>query len=78
MESLISVRGTKAQTHISYAIFAAGIYYLWRARNMVIFRNKKPPSNQILHLIKEQIRNRILFLNINSQRFNMYVDRLLL
>ncbi|KAJ8419233.1 LOW QUALITY PROTEIN: hypothetical protein Cgig2_010820 [Carnegiea gigantea] len=61
IDSLITVRGLKAQTHISYAIFIAGIHYIWRARNMVIFQNKRIPSHQMIQIIREQVKNGILF-----------------
>ena len=77
MDYLLSTKGHKAHTHISYAIFAAGIYYIWKARNLNIFQGKKIPSHSTTQTIKEQVRNRIFFLNNMSQKFNLYVDRLL-
>ncbi|KAJ8434567.1 LOW QUALITY PROTEIN: hypothetical protein Cgig2_014398 [Carnegiea gigantea] len=37
LTSLLIVRVSKTQSQISYAIFAVGLYYIWRARNYVIF-----------------------------------------
>jgi len=63
-DSLLSITGTQAKSHITYAIFAARIYYIWLARNMVIFQNKRIPSHHLIQVIKEQVRNRIFFLII--------------
>jgi len=78
MDSILTGGSTKSHKLISYAIFAAGLYYIWWARNLVIFQNKKPPSHQLLHLIKEHVRNRILFLDFTSHRYQKHIDRLLL
>ena len=75
--SCLRSKGTQTRSCITYAIFAAGIYYIWHARNKVIFQNQKIPSHSLIQVIKDQVRNRILFINAFSKKYEMYVDRLL-
>ncbi|KAJ8444847.1 hypothetical protein Cgig2_008904 [Carnegiea gigantea] len=77
-ESMINIKGPKAKKSMTYAIHTARIYYLWRARNMAVFQNKRTPSHQTIMAIKEQVRNRILFLNQGMHKFQSYADNLLL
>ncbi|KAJ8424178.1 hypothetical protein Cgig2_015912 [Carnegiea gigantea] len=54
---LLAVKGPKAQKSITFAIYAASIYYLWYARNKRIFQSKNIPSSQTIRIIKEQLIN---------------------
>ncbi|KAJ8423397.1 hypothetical protein Cgig2_029107 [Carnegiea gigantea] len=55
--SLSRYRAPKAQKQISCAIFAAAIYFIWYARNQLLFKNHRVPAQQTVNMIKEQIRH---------------------
>ena len=74
---LCKLRG-KSRTAITYAIFAAGVYYIWRARNAIAFQHLTWPSSKVVREIKEQIRMRILYLNSISGKYTKQIDRILL
>ena len=74
---LCKLRG-KSRTAITYAIFAAGVYYIWRARNAIAFQHLTWPSSKVVWEIKEQIRMRILYLNSISGKYTKQIDRILL
>ncbi|KAJ8426496.1 hypothetical protein Cgig2_029238 [Carnegiea gigantea] len=67
----------KAHQQISCAIFAATIYFIWYARNQLMFKNHRISAQHTVRMIKTQIRHRILFLNSLTCTFSSYVDGLL-
>lgn len=67
----------KARRQIDCAVFAAVIYHIWFARNQMVFEGRFIPPERLAHQIKDQVRQRILFLNITSTRFAKYIDELL-
>ena len=58
-------KAPKAHIQITYAIFAAGIYHIWSARNQCLFKNHRIPAKQIVCAIKEKIEHRVLFFNLS-------------
>lgn len=78
LSPLVKLKAPKHQRLISYAIFSVGIYNIWHARNMAIFKKQQMSSQQLTTNIKTQIRYIILFINKISHKYNDYIDRLLL
>ncbi|KAJ8439686.1 LOW QUALITY PROTEIN: hypothetical protein Cgig2_010183 [Carnegiea gigantea] len=74
---LLKNGGTQDYLQISYAIFSAAIYYIWRARNLAIFNHQMLPSRKVIHLAKEQIKIRVLFLHTYTKKYTMYIEQLL-
>ncbi|KAJ8422603.1 hypothetical protein Cgig2_022665 [Carnegiea gigantea] len=54
-----------------------GVYYIWRARNVALFKQTQWATPSVVKEIKEQIKTRILFLHSISARYSLYIDRLL-
>ena len=77
LESLVHTPAPKARKQISSAIYAATIYFIWYARNQLLFKNHRVPAQQTVCLIKTQIRQRILFLDSLTCTYSMFVDGLL-
>ncbi|KAJ8421500.1 hypothetical protein Cgig2_028520 [Carnegiea gigantea] len=75
---LVKLKAPKDHRLISYAVFSAGIYNIWHARNMAIFKKQQVPSQQLVCSIKTQIRYRILVMNKISHKYKDYIDRSLL
>ncbi|KAJ8431470.1 hypothetical protein Cgig2_033984 [Carnegiea gigantea] len=76
IHSMLNIKG-KVKASISYAIFAAGVYYIWRARNVALFKQSQWATPSVVKEIKEQIKTRILFLHSISAKYSLYIDRLL-
>ncbi|KAJ8449648.1 hypothetical protein Cgig2_005670 [Carnegiea gigantea] len=76
-DSLARYKAPKAHRQISYAIFAAGIYFIWYARNQRLFKNHRISASQIVCTIKEQIRHRFLFLNTPTCNYSIHIDVIL-
>ncbi|KAJ8419448.1 hypothetical protein Cgig2_023654 [Carnegiea gigantea] len=76
IHSMLNIKG-KVKASISYAIFAAGVYYIWRARNVAPFKQTQWATPSVVKEIKEQIKTRILFLHSISAKYSLYIDRLL-
>ena len=74
---LIRSKAPKAHMQISCAITATTIYFIWYARNQLMFKNLRLTVQHTVSMIKAQIRHRILFLNSLSCTYSLYVDRLL-
>lgn len=55
--SLSNYKAPRAQKQITYAIFAASIYFIWYARNQRLFKNQWISAAQTVYAIKEQIRH---------------------
>ncbi|KAJ8426022.1 hypothetical protein Cgig2_017104 [Carnegiea gigantea] len=62
---------------ISLQGFTTTIYQIWRARNLRIFENKDLPLQATVAQTKEQIIQRILFLNSKSGKYTDCIDKLL-
>ncbi|KAJ8426027.1 hypothetical protein Cgig2_015849 [Carnegiea gigantea] len=67
----------RAQKQITYAIYAASIYFIWYARNQFIFKNHRITAQHTANMIKEQVRHRILFLNTLSCKYSTQIDNIL-
>jgi len=72
-KKLLSIK-CKAKSHITYAYFAAGIYFIWRARNSTIFQQNMWPSTKVIGEILYQIRTRILYLHSINGKYSAYID----
>jgi len=75
--SLLALKTSKTERTIIYAITAEAIYHIWRIRNQVIFSSKQLPGDLVILPMKEQIRQRILYMNLYSKKYTHYIDRLL-
>ena len=75
---LVNYKAPKAQKQISFAIFTTTIYFIWQARNQLVFKKQHTPAQHTVSMIKFQIRQRILFLNSLNCSFSSYVDGLLI
>ena len=76
IHSLLKRKRPRGKAQITYAIFNATVYLIWQARNEVIFQQRQIPSAQLVRLIKEQLRLRILFLKTISNKYQTHIDRL--
>ena len=70
-------RAPKTQRRITYAVFLAVIYSIWKVRNHMISKNKLLPPSTTISSIKEQLRFRILFLSKYAQKYQAYIDILI-
>ena len=59
---------------ISYAIYAPAIYHIWHARNQSIFKQHHISSDHTARQIREQIQQRVLFLNTISPAYRQCLD----
>ncbi|KAJ8452547.1 hypothetical protein Cgig2_000136 [Carnegiea gigantea] len=75
--SLSRCKGPKAHKHITYAIFTAGVYFIWYSRNHNLFKNQRISAPQLVCMIKEQIRQRILYIGTLSCNYSNRIDFLL-
>ena len=75
--ALSKYRAPKAHQQISYAIFAATIYFIGNAQNQSIFKGRYIPTRHTVATIKEQIRHRILFLHSCLCNYSKYLDLIL-
>jgi len=75
--SILRSKAPKAHKQITSAIYAAAIYFIWHARNQLLFKNQSIPAQITVTSIKEQIRHRILFLSTISNSYSSHVDVLL-
>ena len=72
--SLSRFKAPRTHKQISYAIFAATLYFIWYVRNQLLFRNHLIVAQSTVCMIKEQIRHRVLFLNNLSCKYTTLVD----
>ncbi|KAJ8419285.1 hypothetical protein Cgig2_014922 [Carnegiea gigantea] len=77
MRGLEKSKGLGTQMQITSAIIAPTLYYIWSARNHTTFKKQQITAYQSVYLIKDQVRNRILFLSSCSKRFNRYIENIL-
>ncbi|KAJ8422665.1 hypothetical protein Cgig2_004561 [Carnegiea gigantea] len=70
-------KGPKIRNCISYAIFIAAIYFICSARNHATFRNQIVHAKHTSKMIKEQVMQRLLFLNTISGKYTLYIHHLL-
>ena len=75
--TLSSFPAPKAYKQITFAIFAAGIYFIWLARNQLVFNNLRISATQTVKMIKDQIRHRFLFLNNSTCTYARFIDVIL-
>ena len=75
--SILRSKAPKAHKQITSAIYAAAIYFIWQARNQLLFKNRSISAQATVISIKEQIRHRILFLSTLSSSYSKLVDVLL-
>ena len=73
LKKLLSIK-CKAKSHITYAYFAAGIYFIWRARNSAIFQQNMWPSTKVIGEILSQIHTRILYSHSINGKYSAYID----
>ena len=76
ISNLMDTKG-RVKASITYAIFAAGIHYIWRASNKAQLEQKGWSAQQLVHEIKEQMKTRILYLHSKSPKYSLYIDRIL-
>ena len=74
---LTKYKDSRSKMQISCAIYAATVYNIWQARNLYIFQHQSIPVQATVKLIKEQVIQRILFLNRFRNKFDIYLDPLL-
>ncbi|KAJ8422114.1 hypothetical protein Cgig2_025299 [Carnegiea gigantea] len=74
---LSSFKAPKAHKQITFVVFAATIYFIWYARNQLLFRNHRITALTTVCMIKDQIRHHMLFLNTLSCKYSTHVDALL-
>ena len=77
IHSLQHLTVPKRDRMIIYAIAAAGIYHIWRARNEMTFAHHLIPVRTQFQLTRQHIIHRILTLNSISRKFDKCIDRLL-
>ena len=77
IQRLRRIKG-KAMASTSYAIFVAGVYCIWRARNAAIFKQTTWPGSKVVREIMERVRTRILYLNSISGKYAKYIYRILM
>ena len=70
-------KDTRVTHQVTSSIITAILYHIWTARNQRIFRNQQLTASQIVYLIKDQVKSRILFLNTCSRKYGNCIDRLL-
>ncbi|KAJ8427228.1 LOW QUALITY PROTEIN: hypothetical protein Cgig2_028752 [Carnegiea gigantea] len=63
--------------NITYAVTTTTVYLFWLARNQQVFQGQIMPAETAAQMIKEQISQRILFLNMQTGKYSIYIDKLL-
>ncbi|KAJ8423194.1 hypothetical protein Cgig2_023385 [Carnegiea gigantea] len=74
---VLALRRNKAQKQVICAVFNAVIYYIWGARNQLIFKGTGVSTTHILKMVNEQIIQRVLYKNKGSQNYHTCIDQLL-
>ncbi|KAJ8450406.1 hypothetical protein Cgig2_002091 [Carnegiea gigantea] len=77
LKSVLQLKGCKIYRHIHYAMFSSGIYSIWEARNSALFKKIIIPLSNIILAIKHLLIHRFLYLNSFTQKYTLYIDRLL-
>lgn len=77
MHSILNLKVSKREKIIAYAIYAAGIYQIWRARNERIFAQHQLPVHAQFQHKKNHITHRILTLNRLTAKYDKCIYRLL-
>ncbi|KAL2943828.1 hypothetical protein RDABS01_032175 [Bienertia sinuspersici] len=65
-----SCKGDRIRRQAFCAAVTAMVYALWRARNDLLWSNKPWTVDQVVDEVKFSVKNRILFVNRNSNRLN--------
>ena len=71
---LLKLKGTQSYKKASYAIFSASIYHIWSARNYHIFKKQSFRAQTVIMKIKEQVRQRLLYLNKYTGKYTVSID----
>ena len=66
----------KLRRSISLAYFAAGIYFIWKARNERIFKHQIWPATKVIEEILYQVKTRILYLNTKARKYSKYIEHI--
>ena len=75
-QALQRLPGPRAKRRISCAVIAATIYQIWRARNSRTFEHRELPVHQVVAQTKDQLRQRICFLNTTTGKYMGCIDDL--
>lgn len=75
--SLRKLRGKKPWKQLTCAIYIAGIYHIWSARNQKKFRGKFIPPIAAYKLLKDQIVQRFLFIAHHTKSYSAYIEKIL-
>ncbi|KAJ8434551.1 hypothetical protein Cgig2_001183 [Carnegiea gigantea] len=70
-------KGGRIQKNITTATITATIYSIWQAGNSKIFTSQNISGMQTIQHIKDQVQNRILFINTSSRKYSKYIDKIL-
>ncbi|KAJ8419242.1 hypothetical protein Cgig2_001643 [Carnegiea gigantea] len=67
----------KIEKTITCAVITVAIYHIWSSRNQVLFDSKQIPGSKTVHLIKDQVKHRIVHMNKILGKYSRCIDRLL-
>ena len=70
IHSILNLKGPKRQKTIAYAIYAAGIYQIWRARNEKIFAQHQLSVQLQFKHTRNHIKQSILTLNSITRKYD--------
>ncbi|KAJ8435719.1 hypothetical protein Cgig2_002676 [Carnegiea gigantea] len=76
-QSLVKLKKPKGEKQVTYAIAAAAIYSIWRARNEKIFSNHMIYVQTQNKLTREHIIQRTLILNNITRKYTHCIEKLL-
>ena len=77
IQYLLDLKAPKAFKDCVYATFNTVVYNIWWARNQRIFHEKQHTQAYILNQVRDQMLQRILFLNRRFSKYNTCIDLLL-
>ena len=76
LSNIKKLKRPRTYKNITMAIIAATLYQIWHAGNTSIFKSQFMPVQRAFHQLIEHLTHRILFLNLRSQKYTMYIDRI--
>ncbi|KAJ8419237.1 LOW QUALITY PROTEIN: hypothetical protein Cgig2_028766 [Carnegiea gigantea] len=70
IRSILKTKGDRGSRQITFAIFTAGIYHIWVARNTALFKHQIVPATTSIRNIQEQILHQVLFSHSSTQKYS--------
>ena len=76
-ENILTQDIRRKRKEITSVLFIETIYHKWKARNELKYQGKPTGWKFVAYIIKEHIRQRVLYLANHSQRYRKYIDLVL-